>query len=200
MNFTINNYTYLKNHYCYLYYNWVIKNFDEFLENSKDIILEVEEIKMYLNEDKISEENKLNLINFNKDYILRNIDNEELVNLIFKLNKEGIIEKLDNSVFDSLINIQNYTEERIKLFANKVKYLNEDCIKKYLNVFGEPIMFLSQKSSEEEISVKIKGNNSIKYLIEKLVECKYIKFYDETSESYDLKLSKSELQIDQINI
>ena len=200
LNFTINNNTYLKNNYGDLYYDWVIRNFDEFLENNKDIILEAKEIEMYLNEDKISEENKISLINFNKDCVLKNIDNEELVNLIFKLNQERIIEKLDNSIFDSLINIQDYTEDRIKLLANRVKDLNEDYIKKYLNAFGEPIRLLSQKSHEEEVSVKIEKNSSIKYLIEKLVDCKYIKSYDETSESYEIKFSKNELQLDQINL
>lgn len=200
MNFTMNNYTYLKNNYGDLYYDWVIRNFDKFLENSEDIILEAKEVKMYLNEDKISETNKINLINFNKDCVLKNIDNEELVNLIFKLNQGGIIEKLDNSIFNSLINLQNYTEERIKLLANRVKDLNEDDIKKYLNAFKEPIMLLSQKSHEEEVSVKIEKNSSIKYLIEKLVDCKYIKSYDETSESYDIKFSKNTLELDQVNL
>lgn len=200
LNFTINNNTYLKSNYGDLYYDWVIRNFDEFLENNKDIILEAKEIEMYLNEDKISEENKISLINFNKDCVLKNIDNEEVVNLIFKLNQERIIEKLDNSIFDSLINLQDYTEDRIKLLANRVKDLNEDYIKKYLNAFGEPIMLLSQKSHEEEISVKIEKNSSIKYLIEKLVDCKYIESYDETSESYEIKFSKNELQLDQVNL
>lgn len=200
MRFTVNNYIYLKNNYCDLYYDWVIRNFNEFLESNKDIILEANEIKMYLNEDKISEENKISLINFNKDCVSKNSDNEELVNLIFKLNQEGIIEKLDNGIFDSLMNLKNYTKERIKLLANMAKNLDENYIKKYLNTFEEPIMLLSQKNHEEEVSVKVEKNSSIKYLVEKLVDCKYIESYDENRESYEIKFSKNELQLDQINL
>ncbi|WP_010233406.1 YobI family P-loop NTPase [Clostridium arbusti] len=187
-----NSFIYLKNNYDELYYNWSIKNFDKLLENSKEIPLEINNIKVYLDENKIRSENKLMLINSYKELVLKNFDDVELIKLIFELNKEEIIDKLDSSIFESLIHLDNYYKERVLLLANKVKDFSLEDIKKYLNTLGEPLNLLCEKSSQEGQDLKMEKSNSIKYLLEKLVSCNYIESFDETSKSYDVKFSVEE--------
>lgn len=187
-----NNFIYLKNNYDEVYYDWSIKKFDKLLEKAKEIPLEINYIEMYLGESEINSKNKLMLINFYKDIVLKNFDSEELIKLIFKLNEEEIIDKLDNSVFEALMHINNYYEERVFLLASKLKDFDFETIKKYLNVLGEPLNLLAEKSSEGGEELKIGKSDSNKYLLEKLVRCDYIESFGEDRKSYQVKFNIEE--------
>ncbi|MCB2353142.1 NTPase [Clostridium estertheticum] len=182
-----NNFLFLKNNYKELYYDWSTKNFDNLLENIIHIPLDIEDITRYLNENKISVKNKFKMINFNKELVINNLNSKEVVEGIFKLIRKGPIGEEDKSIFEAIIHLKNYNEDRKRLFASRVKYMKLDEISKYLNALGEPFSLLSEKMNEEGENFKIQKSDLNKYLLKQLVDCNYIKSFDESNESYYIK-------------
>lgn len=182
MEFIKENYLYIREKYNNLQYAWVVDNFRDFIQ-WQGIELKIDELKKYLKMNEVLPEDKVLLVNSSKNTIINNLEDCELLKLIFKINKEILANNLDNTIFGSLIKIGKFTEDRIILFANKLINLNESEIKNYLNYFDEPINMLSDIDNEGS-DVVIEKNSFIKHLLEKLHERSFIKSFDDIGDNY----------------
>jgi len=188
MRITEKDLLWLKNNYNELYYKWSIENFDKFLDETKEPFLVIDDIIMYLGVGKVGVKNKVKLLNSYKESIINNLNNTELVEQIFKLNRKRTVIGIKYSIFEALMKLENYNEERVCLLANRVKELNPNEIRKYLELLGEPLNELSISEYQELSSIEISNRNSIKYLLQVLFDCKYVESYEETDKGYDIKV------------
>lgn len=182
---SVDNYEYLKENYPDLHYNWVVHNLQNNMQEIKDINFEVDEFISYLNEKRIDSDKKISLINYKKEFVIENINLPQMIGSIFQLNTEGVIEELDNIIFERLIQIEEHTDDKIDLLANmisKKKIINAD-ISRYLRIIGDIISF-NQADLQNNEFINIKKTKETENLFYVLNSNKLIKSYEDHEKFY----------------
>lgn len=190
MEISVDNYEYLKENYSDLYYNWVVHNLQNDIQEIKEINFEVEEFISYLNEKRIDDDKKISLLNYKKEFVVENINIPQMIDSIFQLNTEGIIEELDNIIFEKLIQIKEHTYDKINLLANMIikNKIRSTDISGYLKAIGEPVISFNKADLENNKFIKIEKSNATEKLFYALKTNNLINFYEDYQEYYNITL------------
>lgn len=127
-------------------------NLEEFIKNIEDFKMDYSEIDRILSLPNCEYKHKKVIISkINDKVTINTLDNEKLINNIYKIIvEESHVIKLENNLYWAIFEKIN-KPKKVKLLANQSKYLNKEDIDLSLQRIGEQFANISVPASREKI-------------------------------------------------